>query len=360
MTKSWKKLIKTTDLESTNENKNSFSNIQLTLHEIASQNQELDELLKERESLENEMGDLLHAENPAEDPRFSSNIESFKYKREKEKNRAAQKRKLEERILRKNKELEKWEQNQKRLKEKLALQKKSLQKKGTEQDPSTSQKALTSKTKSSDRKWFDTNSIRKKKDVIERKKKVLTEKINQVENVSEKIRNIKTKSDLFGQKDLVKFQKKLDEEKKNTVIPIRIQRIKDDWDEKRENQKEKLKEKLKEKIESKKLSERLDEVKRFTQLSKQNPKDSMESVESKIPEIKELTKTLENNLSLTDRQNNLSENATAKKAEQKETELKDAKRREKQREQLISKKRTERKEEERSNKMKERKKDKYT
>jgi len=140
MTKSWKKLVKTTD--SNNENEHSVDNIQLTLNEIAAQNQELDDLLKERHSLENEMGNLLQSSNPvSEDPRFSGTIESFKNKREKEKNRAAQKKKLEERLLKNSKELKKWEQTQDRLREKLALKKKSLLKKETDQDPSTSLKA---------------------------------------------------------------------------------------------------------------------------------------------------------------------------------------------------------------------------
>ena len=76
MTKSWKKRIKTTDFDSHNESENSFSSIQLTLDEIASQNQELDHLLKERQSLENEMGNLLQTTNPVEEnPRFTGTIE---------------------------------------------------------------------------------------------------------------------------------------------------------------------------------------------------------------------------------------------------------------------------------------------
>jgi hypothetical protein len=98
MAKSWKKLVKTSDSDSNNEQ--SFHHSQLSLDHIASQNQELDDLLKERKMLENEMGDLLQTNNPvAEDPRFSGTIESFKSKREKEKKRAAQKKKLEERLL---------------------------------------------------------------------------------------------------------------------------------------------------------------------------------------------------------------------------------------------------------------------
>ena len=96
MTKSWKKLVKTTDSDPNNGSENSFSSIQLTLDEIASQNQELDELLKERQSLENEMGNLLQSTNPVEEnPRFTGTIESFKKKREKEKNMIAQKKKQE-------------------------------------------------------------------------------------------------------------------------------------------------------------------------------------------------------------------------------------------------------------------------
>ena len=354
MTKSWKKLVKTTDFDSNNESENSFSDIQLTLDEIASQNRELEELLRERQSLENEMGNLLQSNNPvAEDPRFTGTIESFKHKREKEKNRAARKRKLEERLLKKSKELEQWEKNQDRLRKKLALQKKSLLKKETEQDPSTSQKAPKSKEKSSVKRWLDPNPIRKKKDVIERKKKVLTEPIEKVKQIPEKIRE--KPIDEFGQKDLVKFQQKLDQVKKNVEIPTRIRRIKDDWDEKHETRKEKLKEK----INLKKLSEKLEEVKRFGQSVKSDIKNSVESLESKVPEIKEMTEKLEKEMSLDDRQNKISENAAAKKAEEKENEQKETERRERLKERFLSQKKAERKEEERSSRKKERKNDKY-
>ena len=87
MAKSWKTLIKTTDSDSQN-NTNSWNNFQLTLDEIASQNEALNDLLKERQSLEGEMDGLLQSANPAtEDPRFAGSIESFKNKREKEKKR---------------------------------------------------------------------------------------------------------------------------------------------------------------------------------------------------------------------------------------------------------------------------------
>lgn len=360
MTKSWKKLVKTTDSDSTNKSENSFSNIQLTLDEIAAQNEELDDLLKERQSLENEMGDLLQSNNPvAEDPRFSSTIESLKSKREKEKKRAVLKKKLEERLLKKNKELEKWEQNLKRLKEKLALQKKTLLKKETQQDPSTSLTALRSTNKSSEKQRLDTDTIRKKKDEIERTKKVLTEQIKKVKKVPDQIRELKTKLDVFGQKDLAKFQQKLDQVKKTAEIPTRIRRIKDNWDEKRETQKEKLREK----VSLEKLSEKLEEAKRFGQTvnsAKSDIKNSLKSLESKVPEIKELTDKLDKELSLDDRQINLSENASAKKSEQKESEKKETERREKQKEQLLSKRKAERKEEERSSRKKERKNEKYT
>ncbi|WP_430406045.1 hypothetical protein [Fluviicola sp.] len=360
MTKSWKKLIKTTDLDPTDKSENSLSNIQLTLDEIAAQNEELDDLLKERQSLENEMSHLLQSTNPvAEDPRFSGSIESLKNKREKEKTRAVQKKKLEERLLKKNKELEKWEQNLKRLKEKLSLQKKTLLKKETQQDSSTSLTALKSTNKSSEKRWFDTDTIRKKKDEIERTKKVLTEQIKKAEKVPDQIRELKTKLDAFGQKDLAKFQQKLDQVKKTAEIPMRIRRIKDNWDEKRETKKEKLREK----VSLKKLSEKLEETKRFgsaIKSAKSDITDSLKSLESKVPEIKELTDKLDKELSLDDRQMNLSENASAKKAEQKETEEKEIQRREKRKEELLSRRKTERKEEERSSRKKERKNEKYT
>ena len=86
MTKSWKKLVKATDSNSNNTSENSLSTIQSTLNEIAAQNEELDHLLKERQSLEKEMGNLIQSNNPvAEDPRFSGTIESLSSKREKEK-----------------------------------------------------------------------------------------------------------------------------------------------------------------------------------------------------------------------------------------------------------------------------------
>ncbi len=357
MTKSWKKLVKTSDFDSNNGSENSFSDIQLTLNEIAAQNKELDNLLKERQSLENEMGNLLQSNNPEEEnPRFTGTVESFKRKREREKQRAALKKKLEERLLKKSKELEQWEQNQKRLKKKLTLQKKSLLKKETRQDPSTSQKAPKSTKKSSDKPWLDVNTIRKKKDEIERKKKVLTEQIEKAKKIPEKIRELKTTLDSFGLKDLARFQKKLDQEKKTVEIPTRIRRIKDDWDEKREN----TKEKLREKIGLKKLEEKLEEVKRFGNSVKSEIKNSLDSLESKVPEMRELRANMEKELSLDERQMNLSENAAAKKAEQKLAEEKENSRKEKLKERLLSIKKTERKEEERSSRKKERKNEKYT
>lgn len=345
MAKSWKKLVNSADSDANRgTGGNSLNDVQLTLDEIASQNQELNNLLQERQSLENEMGQLVQSSNPAaEDPRFAGSIESFREKREKEKNRIAQKKKLEERISRKSKELEKWEQNQQRLKQKLALQKKLLQKKETDQDPSTSQKALKSAQKSSKKNRFETDRLRKQKDVIEKKKEVFTERIRKAEKVPGQLKEQKKPLDYFGQKDLVKFRKKTDPEKKPDAIPVQIPKIKDNWDEKRES----VKEKLKEKIALRKLSDKLEEAKRFTQLSEQGKKQ--------FSEIKEMAKNLEKTVSLDDRQSKASENASAKKAEQKEEE----ERREKQKEGLLSRKKAERKEEERSNRMKERKKEKY-
>lgn len=337
MAKSWKKLVNSADSNAAGGN--SLNDVQLTLDEIASQNLELNNLLQERQSLENEMGQLIQSNNPAvEDPRFAGSVESFREKREKEKNRTAQKKKLEERILRKSKELEKWEQNQQRLKQKLALQKKLLQKKETDQDPSTSQKAPKFKEKSSEKRWLETDRLRKQKDVIEKKKEVLTERIRKTEKVSEQLKEQKKSLDYFGQKDLEKFRKKNDPEKKPNAIPVQIPKIKDNWDEKRES--------VKEKIALRKLSDKLDEAKRFAQLPEQGKKQ--------FSDIKEMARDLEKTVSLDDRQMKASENVSAKKEEQKEEE-----RREKQKEGLLSRKKAERKEAERSSKKKERKNDKY-
>lgn len=356
MTKSWKKLVKTNGSDPQNESENSFSNNQFTLDEIASQNQKLEDLLKERQSLENEMGNLLQSNNPVEEnPRFTGTIESFKSKREKEKNRAAQKKKLEERLLKKSKELKKWEEAQDQLREKLTLKKKPLSKKETEQGPSTSLKARRSIKERSEKLWSKTKTVRKEKDVIERRKKVQTEGIEKVKGVPDKIRELKKPIDAFGQKDLVKFQQKLDPVKETADIPKKIRRIKDDWDEKREIQKEKLREK----VGFKKLSEKLEEVKRFGQSTKSEIKNSLKSLESKAPEIRELTENLEKEVSLDDRLSKVSENASAKKSEQKEAEQKEAERREKRKERLLSIRKAERKEEERSSRKKERKNEKY-
>lgn len=356
MTKSWKKLVKATDSDSHHESENSFSKNQFTLDEIASQNQKLEDLLKERQSLESEMSNLLQSNNPVEEnPRFTGTIDSFKSKREKEKNRAAQKKKFEERLLKKSKELKKWEETQDRLKEKLALKNKSLPKKETEQDPSTSLKAPKSKEKSSEKRWLNIDRTRKKKDEIERKKKVQTEKVKKLEKLPEKIRELKTTLDSFGQKDLVKFQKKLDQEKKTAEVPTRIRKIKDDWDEKRDTRIEKLKEK----VAIKKLSKKLEEARQFGQSVKSEIKNTLEPLKSKVPEIKEMTEKLEKELSLDDRQSKVSENASEKKAEQKETEQKEIERREKLKERFLSRKKAERKEEERSSRKKERKNEKY-
>uniref|UniRef100_UPI00260344D9 hypothetical protein n=1 Tax=Fluviicola sp. TaxID=1917219 RepID=UPI00260344D9 len=77
MAKSWKKLVNPANSDANGAaGRNSLNDVQLTLDEIASQNLELNNLLKERQSLENEMGQLIQSSNPAvEDPRFAGSIE---------------------------------------------------------------------------------------------------------------------------------------------------------------------------------------------------------------------------------------------------------------------------------------------
>ena len=209
MAKSWKKLLKPTDSDSQNAigDDNALNHFQRTLDEIASQHEELNELLKERQSLENGMNSLLQSSDPVTDPRFAGSIESFKHKREKEKNRAAQKKKLEERILSKSKELEQWTEKQQRLKEKLVLQKKLLQRKETNQGPSTSRKTPESTTKSSGNLRLSTDALRKKKDVIEKKAQELDEGLRKAKKAAELIKSVKKKLDTDELRDLVKFQK---------------------------------------------------------------------------------------------------------------------------------------------------------
>jgi len=358
MAKSWKTLLKTTDSDSQNDigNESSLNNFQLTLDDIASQNDELNNLLKERQSLENGMDSLLQSSNPLNDQRFAGGIDSFKNKREKEKNRTAQKKKLEERILRKSKELEKWKEKQDRLKEKLVLQKKLLQRKETDQGPSTSRKAPKSTEKSSGKIRLNTDALRKQKDVIERKKKGLDEGIRKVKKVTDTIKTVKKTLDTDALRDLAKFQKRSgpdNPEKKKKIpleIPVRIQTIKDDWDEKRESKQEALKEK----ISLKRLSDKLQEMKRFAPIEKLD-----EKIPGELPKLKDLTDDLKKESSFEDRLNKAVDKLSSKKNEQKEEEQKEADRREKQKEEVLLKRRAERKEEERSTRKKERKKEKY-
>ena len=111
MAKSWKKVIKsdTPDSQKNSGESASLDSVQLTLDEITAQNEELAELMKERQALENEMNALLQAQKrETTDSRFSGSIESFQTKKQQENKRSIHKKLLEQRISRKNNELKEW------------------------------------------------------------------------------------------------------------------------------------------------------------------------------------------------------------------------------------------------------------
>lgn len=424
MAKSWKKLIKP---EQTNPNKESgedpsLESVQLTLDEIALQNDELSELLKERQELEEQMNAMIETKkSEKEDPRFSGIVESFKTKREKEKKRSDQKKKLEEQLAQKNKEVEKWSDNQKRLREKLALQKRLLQKKESlkEKLPERKRKKQTdsepefnrkNEPDKAEKKWFDTDFVRKKKSFIQEKKEELKKSVKSLDKLDptslnklkEKvgvIKELKKKiPDSLELKDLKNLHKRLNldpirpeklfnrnqegeksvdnqakkskkqsvqeslkkldkvfpefnrsegKKKEQAEKPLRIATIRDKWEEKRTQKQAELKEK----IGLDKLSDKLNELKRFDSMPGMDKEQKMDFPELKIPKISDLGKEL----SFDDKQKKLAENLEAKKAEKKEEE-----RKERLKEDVRMKKKSEKESEERAQKKKERKKEKYT
>lgn len=434
MAKSWKKLVKPTESDSQKESgeEGSLEQIQLTLEEIASQNEEINQLLKERQSLETEMNSLVHTGNPEhEDPRFSGNIESFKTKRKQENLRTEQKKKLEERIALKNKELEKWTQSQNKLKEKLAYQKKLLQKKETEKETITERKTKKTKdpepefnrkneTEKSDKKWFDTNFVRKTTERIEEKKRRLKEQFGSLKK-SDSINKLdlkkpkaktediplnrpeqKTLLDRFQLKDLQKLNEKLNLDKllpkekfsNNSELEKKPREKKQDQKKinfeesfkkgerlfsefnrpkKKENEPTAVSERIrsvkdqwKEKSESKReeLKEKIGLQKLSEKLQEAKRFNSLPKLDNQVPmDFQEFKMPeIKDLISNPDKPFSLDERQKkmAESTSAKKEEQKENERREQLKEESLSKKRAERKEEERLQRNKERKKEKYT
>ncbi len=417
MAKSWKKVIKSTSQDSpkTSGESDSLDSVQLTLDEITAQNEELAELMKERQALENEMNALIQTQKTeTTDPRFSGPIESFKTKKKQENQRSIHKKLLEQRISRKNNELREWSEKNKRLKEKLALQKRALQKKEAEKKQEYKRPAKPDKQKvvsqDSSKKWSDVSFTRKAKTINPEKKKTSRKKTPETlftrklkkenEPIKEKqkplpdsfelkdIQNLKERFDLDSRLKLPSYPEK---ERNERFFSEKAERTKPGGEKKKEKspvaealksvaefnrpaatkKKEPLKEllrlpsvrdkweekrnakreELKEKIGLQKLSDKLNEIKRFA-----SPPEMDKGLKTAIPEFKTPdVQDLEKQFSFEERQNKLAENASSKKNEKKEEE-----RREKLKEDARIKKKAEKEREEREERRKERKKEKYS
>lgn len=417
MAKSWKKVIKndTPDSQKNSGESASLDSVQLTLDEITAQNEELAELMKERQTLENEMNALLQAQKrETTDSRFSGSIESFQTKKQQENKRSIHKKLLEQRISRKNNELKEWSEKNKRLKEKLAFQKRVLSKKKTEKKQEFKRPDKPEKQKTTPRdtakKWGDVNFTRETKPVNQEKIKTRRKKAQETlffdkpkkssEPVKEKqkplpdsfelkdIRNLKDRFDLDSR---IKLPPLSGKERNESVLPEKAERIKPKKEKQKEKspvtetlksfsefnrpatakKKEPLKElvrlpsvrdkweekrnakrdELKEKIGLQKLSDKLSEIKRFATLPGMDKGEKPTIPEFKTPEIQNLEKPF----SFEEKQDKIAENASVKKQEKKEEE-----RREKLKEDARVKRKAEKQQEEREQLRKERKKEKYS
>lgn len=415
MAKSWKKVIKsdTPDSQKNSGESASLDSVQLTLDEITAQNEELAELMKERQALENEMNALLQAQKrETTDSRFSGSIESFQTKKQQENQRSIHKKLLEQRISRKNNELKEWSEKNKRLKEKLAFQKRALQKKKAEKKqefkrPDKPEKQKTT-PRDTNKKWGDVNFMRKAKPVSQektRRKKVSEMLFPDKPKKSSEPAKEKQKPlpDSFELKDIQNLKERFDldsriklpplsgKERNESVLPEKAERTKPEKEKQKEKspvtealksfsefnrpatakKKEPLKElvrlpslrdkweekrnakrdELKEKIGLQKLSDKLSEIKRFATLPGMDKGEKPAIPEFKAPEIQNLEKPF----SFEEKQDKIAENASVKKQEKKEEE-----RREKLKEDARVKRKAEKQQEEREQLRKERKKEKYS
>ena len=258
MAKSWKKIIQK-DPSPPLEEDLSCELVQPTLDEVAAQHKELEQLLQERKSLEEEMNTLIDSgiSNEDTDPRFSGTIESFANKRKAEQKRRSTKEKLEKQLLTKNKEQEKWERKKQQLKEKVYQQKRQLKEKIEFRQKINPQKEKdlplnrpNHSEKSPERQWFSIDyETRKKQNKVVRKKKA---------TISFNRPSEKKSPDLFEIRDAKKLTQKFSSpiqkrsvrqaerplnrpKKKNNKIPyllVRSTLIKDKWEEKHDKRRE--------------------------------------------------------------------------------------------------------------------------
>lgn len=415
MAKSWKKVIKsdTPDSQKNSGESASLDSVQLTLDEITAQNEELAELMKERQVLENEMNALLQAQKrETTDSRFSGSIESFQTKKQQENQRSIHKKLLEQRISRKNNELKEWSEKNKRLKEKMAFQKRVLSKKKAEKKQELKRPDKPEKQKTTPRdttkKWGDVNFTRKAKPVSQEKtrKKKAPETLffdkpkKSSESVKEKqrplpdsfeLKDIQNLKERFNLDSRIKLPSLPGKERHESVLPEKAERTKPEKERQKEKspvaealksfsefnrpattkKKEPIKElvrlpsvrdkweekrnakrdELKEKIGLQKLSDKLSEIKRFATLPGMDKGEKSAIPEFKTPEIQDLEKPF----SFEEKQDKIAENSSLKKQEKKEDE-----RREKLKEDARVKRKAEKQQEEREQLRKERKKEKYS
>lgn len=271
MAKSWKKIIQK-DPSPPLEEDLSCELVQPTLDEIAAQHKELEQLLQERKSLEEEMNTLIDSgiSNENTDPRFSGTIESFANKRKADQKRRSTKEKLEKQLLTKNKEQEKWERKKQQLKEKVYQQKRQLkdkiefrQKISTQKEKDLPFNRPDHSEKSQERQWFGVDyEKRKKQNKVVQKRKVLARK--EKSKISFNRPSEKQSPDLFEIRDAKKLTQKFSfptqkksvrqseqplnrPKKKNNKTPylrVRSTSIKDKWEEKHDKRREELQQRV--------------------------------------------------------------------------------------------------------------------
>lgn len=123
MAKSWKSFVPQTDNQEAEKELLQMENaLQVSLEDLAKNNDALQAVLEEREELEAKMQQMLNPQDNEEenkDPRYSSAITPLSEKRKQEGKRFKQKQALEEKIALKNKELKAWEEKREKLNAKI-------------------------------------------------------------------------------------------------------------------------------------------------------------------------------------------------------------------------------------------------
>jgi hypothetical protein len=332
MAKSWKNIIRTSSESNDNSTEKDASQ-QISLDEILKSNEEMDALMKERRELEEKVQGLLGTEKPKEsNPRFPNlDIPSFKQKRQDEQQRQDFKKNLERRHLQKKiedktREINLWKKRREELVAKAKLKIQEAKRKENElyekldkvrqfntKKDNFIDRGAKKLTDALDAKFnFDRQKKSKENEDQERqRKKVVPDFIKKrleknkeyqkfidrrdaIKNKLKDIRNYKEKIDAkkeelkrvtcnpkdainFGKKALSDTKKKYEKAKEDI---LKIRKIKDNWQEKREKLKTKIKEKTSFEKQREKLRERA-KLKELDQLDAMMPGDEKPSEDIK-------------------------------------------------------------------------------